>query len=49
MKVLVDEMYDWLDGDLEDTGYDTYSIKKLRSQAPRMEDDYVSGYDRAAW
>lgn len=39
-KILVDETSDGWDEKLQKLGYDAFSIKKLRSEHPELQDDY---------
>ena len=40
MKILVDEMDDGWDDKLRDSGYDAYSVKKLRMAGHKLATDY---------
>ena len=39
-KLLVDEMYDGLDEELKNLGYEVYSVKKLKAEGKKMETDF---------
>jgi len=39
-KLLVDEMYDGLDEELKNHGYEAYSVKKLKVEGKKMETDF---------
>ena len=40
MKILIDEMDDGWDEKLKELGFDTYSVKKLRSEGHKLRTDY---------
>jgi len=40
VKVLLDQMYDGYDLKLKESGYETYSVKKLISEGRKLESDY---------
>lgn len=42
MKVLVDQMYDGLEANLRDMGYDAYSVRKISGKEPKMGSDYFA-------
>ncbi len=39
-ELLVDEMYDGLDEELKNHGYEAYSVKKLKAEGKKMETDF---------
>jgi predicted nuclease of predicted toxin-antitoxin system len=40
MKILIDEMDDGWDDKLRELGYDSYSVKKLRTDGHKLRTDY---------
>ena len=40
LKILIDEMDDWMDERLQNIGYDAYSVKKLRIEGLKLHTDY---------